>query len=87
MKTETAEPTTVGEMLLEEFLKPMDMSSHELADLMKITDKRIEDILMNFKKINKREGLLLAKIFQTDNDFWTRLQRTHFKWLRDSNKK
>lgn len=87
MKTETAEPTTVGEMLLEEFLKPMGMSSHELADLMKITDKRIEDILMNFKKINKREGLLLAKIFQTDNDFWTRLQRTHFKWLRDSNKK
>ncbi|WP_263854774.1 hypothetical protein [Escherichia coli] len=41
MKTETAEPTTVGEMLLEEFLKPMGMSSRELADLMKITDKRI----------------------------------------------
>ncbi|HEI3249554.1 TPA: addiction module antidote protein, HigA family, partial [Escherichia coli] len=60
MKTETAEPTTVGEMLLEEFLKPMGMSSRELADLMKITDKRIEDILMDYKKINKREGLLLA---------------------------
>ena len=82
MKTETAEPTTVGEMLVEEFLKPMGMSSRELADLMKITDKRIEDILMDYKKINKREGLLLAKIFQTDNDFWTRLQRAHFKWLR-----
>ena len=82
MKTETAEPTTVGEMLLEEFLKPMGMSSRELADLMKITDKRIEDILMDYKKINKREGLLLAKIFQTDIDFWTRLQRAHFKWLR-----
>ncbi|MGD8033793.1 hypothetical protein ACQE2L_12065 [Escherichia coli] len=51
--------------------------TRELADLMKITDKRIEDILMDYKKINKREGLLLAKIFQTDNDFWTRLQKAH----------
>jgi len=65
----------------------MGMSSHELANLMKITDKIIEDILMDFKKINKHEGLLLAKIFQTDNDFWRRLQRTHFEWLKDSNKK
>ncbi len=82
MKTETAEPTTVGEMLLEEFLKPMGMSSRELADLMKITDKRIEDILMDYKKINKSELLLLAKIFQTYYDFCSTLQRADFKWMR-----
>ncbi|WPD75046.1 HigA family addiction module antitoxin [Dickeya fangzhongdai] len=72
-----AEPTTVGEMLSEEFLKPLGMSAYELADLMGITYNRIEDILKNTQKINKTEGVMLAEIFNTDSSFWINLQNAY----------
>lgn len=79
MRTKAAEPSTVGEVLSEEFLKPLGMPVHALEDLMGVTDKRVEVILMNTQELNKKEGLLLGKIFRTDNKFWIRLQRLHLK--------
>ncbi|EOC0478877.1 HigA family addiction module antidote protein [Cronobacter turicensis] len=75
-----AEPTTVGEMLSEEFLKPLGMSAYVLADLMRITYKRIEDILKNTQKINETERVMLAEIFNTDSSFWINLQNAYNLW-------
>ncbi|EME5082798.1 HigA family addiction module antidote protein [Klebsiella aerogenes] len=78
-----AEPTTVGEMLSEEFLKPLGMSAYELADLMGITYNRIEDILKNTQKINETEGVMLAEIFNTDSSFWINLQNAYVLWHKE----
>lgn len=81
MKTETAEPTTVGEMLLEEFLNPLNMSSQELAYLIGVNNNRILSILYHHQKITKNEGELLAKAFLTDDFFWNNLQNKYDTWL------
>lgn len=77
MKTESMKPTTVGEMLVEEFLVPYKISCYELANLMGVSYNRIEDIIYNRQQINLEEGRLLAIIFNTDNDFWMNLQKNH----------
>ncbi len=81
MKTETAEPTTVGEMLLEEFLNPLNMSSQELAYLIGVNNNRILSILYHHQTITKNEGELLAKAFLTDDSFWNNLQNKYDTWL------
>ncbi|EOT1258722.1 HigA family addiction module antitoxin [Cronobacter sakazakii] len=75
MKTETAEPTTVGEMLLEEFLNPLNMSSQELAYLIGVTHNRMFSILYHRQRITKNVGKLLAEAFLTDDSFWNNLQK------------
>lgn len=80
MITENAEPTTVGEMLSEEFLQPLAMSLYEFSSLTGITVNRIEDIIKHRHGINKHEGLLLSKFFHTDDDFWINLQKAHDVW-------
>ncbi len=44
------EPTHPGEMLLEEFLKPMDLSQRDLADAIRVPYQRVNEL------INKNEG-------------------------------
>lgn len=56
MKTETAEPTTLGEMLLEDFLNPLNMSSQELTYLIGVTNNGIFSILYHRQRITKNEG-------------------------------
>lgn len=80
MRTENAEPTTVGEMLIEEFLIPLKVSSCDLAIILGTTHRRIEEILRENMNIDKNEGEILAKKFHTDNDFWINLQEAHNIW-------
>lgn len=85
MKTESAEPTTVGEMVSEEFLQLLSMSPYNLADLMGIHYNRIENILTNSEKIDRNEGLILARVFNTDSNFWNSLQENYDNWATKNN--
>lgn len=80
MRTEKAEPSSVGDILSEEFLMPMNMSLCKLADLTGISSLVLENILMHKHSININEGLLLADVFQTDADFWVNLQIGYDTW-------
>ena len=66
VKTKSAAPTTVGEMLLFEFLKPLGISAYELSIKMDISYKRMIDILQNESSITEKECLSLSVIFNTD---------------------
>ena len=57
-KADTAGPVTVGEMLTEEFLKPLSMSHDELAEAMGICRQDIEDIIYGMRRL------------RDDEDFW-----------------
>lgn len=52
MKIESMKPTTVGEMLVEEFLVPYKISCYELANLMDVSYNRIKDIIYNRQQID-----------------------------------
>ena len=73
-KSDTAGPVTVGEVLAEEFLKPLNMSHDELAEAMGICKQYIDDIICGLRRLTDDEARVLAVIFGTDEDFWSNLQ-------------
>ncbi|HBD5416722.1 TPA: HigA family addiction module antidote protein [Escherichia coli] len=74
-KSDTAGPVTVGEMLTEEFLKPLNKSHAELAESMGICEQDIDDIICGLHRLTDDEARVLAGIFGTDEDFWSNLQK------------
>ncbi|EGG5219710.1 HigA family addiction module antidote protein [Salmonella enterica] len=73
-KADTAGPATVGEILTEEFLKPLNMSHDELAEAMGISRQDVEDIICGMRRLRDDEARVLADIFGTDEDFWCNLE-------------
>ncbi|WP_267897933.1 HigA family addiction module antitoxin [Pantoea ananatis] len=64
----------MGEMLIEEFLKPLSMSHDELAEAIGVCKQDIEDIICGLRRLTDDEARVLADIFETDEDFWRNLQ-------------
>ncbi|MDO4683088.1 MAG: HigA family addiction module antitoxin [Lautropia sp.] len=66
-----------GEILLEEFLKPMQISQYRLAKEIGVSQQRIGEIITGKRGISMDTGLRLARFFGTSESFWTRLQLDH----------
>ena len=67
-------PTHPGEMLLEEFLKPMDLNQRELAEAIHVPYQRVNEIINGRRGITPNTALRLAKYFGVSPDFWMNLQ-------------
>ena len=67
-------PTHPGEMLLEEFLKPMGITQRELADAIQVPYQRINEIVNGKRGITPSTALRLAKAFGVSSDFWMNVQ-------------
>jgi addiction module HigA family antidote len=67
-------PTHPGEMLNEEFLKPMGLTQRALADAIHVPYQRINEIINGKRGITPSTALRLAKYFGTSADFWINLQ-------------
>ncbi len=63
-------PTHPGEMLLEEFLKPLDLSQSELAKLIDVPFQRVNQIVNRKRAITPDTALRLSKLFGTSPEFW-----------------
>lgn len=63
-------PTPPGEMLLEEFLKPLGMTQAELAKKIGVDYVRVNEIVHNKRKVTPSTALRLAKVFGTTPEFW-----------------
>ncbi len=68
------EPTHPGEMLLEEFLKPMDLSQRELADGILVPYQRVNELINGRRGVTPATALRLAKFFGNTPGFWMNLQ-------------
>jgi addiction module HigA family antidote len=66
-----------GEILLEEFLKPMGISAYRLAKDIGVPQIRIGQIIAGKRAITVDTGLRLSKYFGLDDAFWTGLQLDH----------
>ena len=67
-------PTHPGEILLEEFLKPMGISQYRLAKDIGVPAMRISKIVRNERGISADTALRLARYFGMTVDFWTGIQ-------------
>ena len=67
-------PTHPGEMLLEEFLKPMGLTQKELAVAISVPYQRVNEIINGRRGITPSTALRLAKFFGVSPDFWMNLQ-------------
>jgi len=67
-------PVHPGEMLLEEFLKPMNLSQNRLALNVGVHPRRINEIVLGKRSITADTALRLARYFGTSPQFWLGLQ-------------
>ena len=63
-----------GEILLEEFLTPMDISQNALARAIVVPPRRVNEIVLGKRAITADTALRLARFFGTSEQFWMGLQ-------------
>jgi len=66
-----------GEILLEEFLKPMGISAYRLARDIGVPQMRISEIIAGKRAVTVDTGLRLSRYFGLHEGFWTGLQLDH----------
>jgi antitoxin HigA-1 len=67
-------PVHPGEILLEEFLKPLAVSQYQLAKELGVPARRINEIVHGQRRISADTALRLARCFGTSERFWMNLQ-------------
>ena len=67
-------PIHPGEILYEDFLKPMNISGYKLAKALFIDQTRISEIIKGKRSITIDTALRLAKFFGTSTEFWLNIQ-------------
>ncbi|QXN95595.1 HigA family addiction module antidote protein [Nocardia iowensis] len=67
-------PTSPGEILLEEFMKPLGISQNALARALGVSPRRINQIVNGKRAITTGTALRLARYFSTTPEFWINLQ-------------
>ena len=71
------EPITPGEILSEEFMKPMNLSQYRLAKEIGVSAQRISQIVAGKRAITADTDLRLCRFFGLSNGYWLRAQVAH----------
>ena len=66
-----------GEILREEFLKPMDISAYELANRLHVPAPRVNDIVLEHRGISADTAVRLSRFLSTTERFWLNLQAAY----------
>ena len=70
-------PTHAGEILLEEFLKPLNLTQVEAAEKMGISSNRLNELIRGKRGVTAETALRLAKLLKTTPEFWLNLQNAY----------
>ena len=70
-------PTHPGEVLLEEFLKPMDMTQVAFASHIQVPLQRVNEIVNGKRGITPETAWLFSQALGTTPELWLNLQRNH----------
>ena len=66
-----------GEILQQEFLKPMNLSGYSLAKALNVTAQRVSDIVLKKTGISADMAIRLGKFFAMSPEFWMSLQASY----------
>jgi antitoxin HigA-1 len=70
-------PVHPGEVLMEDFLKPLALSQYGLAKALSVPPRRINEIVLGKRAISADTALRLARFFGTSERFWLNLQSSY----------
>ena len=70
-------PIHPGEVLLADFLEPLQLSQYRLAHSISVPPRRINEIVHGKRAITADTALRLARFFETSEQFWLNLQVRH----------
>ncbi|HVB71713.1 MAG TPA: HigA family addiction module antitoxin [Acidimicrobiales bacterium] len=74
MTTKIIEPITPGEVLKEEFLVPLGVSQNALARAIRVSPRRVNEIVLGKRRITADTALRLSRFFSMSDGFWMNLQ-------------
>ena len=77
MSKERLPPIHPGEVLLEEFLKPLGISQYRLAKEVGVPPRRINEIVLGKRAVTADTALRLSRFFALSERFWLNLQAQH----------
>jgi addiction module HigA family antidote len=78
--TTKSKPTSVGEILIEEFMEPMGLTQGALAEAMGVQRKHVNELCKNRRNVTAATALILARVFGNSPDFWLNVQRRSDLW-------
>lgn len=70
-------PVHPGEILLEDFLKPMGITRYRLAKAIGVPQRRVDEICAGKRAVTADTALRLARFFSTDAQSWMNLQSAY----------
>ena len=70
-------PVHPGEVLLHEFLEPLDLTQYRVAKSLKVPARRINEIVHGTRAVSADTALRLARFFGTSDRFWLNLQAAY----------
>ena len=73
-------PVSVGEILVQEFMKPMGLTQTVLADAMGVQREHVNELCNNRRAMTAPTALILARVFSNSPDFWLNVQRRNDLW-------
>lgn len=77
MAEEKLPPVHPGEILLEEFLKPLGLSQNRLGLSIGVHPRRINEIVLGKRRVTAETALRLSRYFGTTPEFWLALQAAY----------
>lgn len=79
IKTER-KPVGVGEMLVEEFLRPLNLTQGALAKAMGVQRRLVNELCNNRRSVTADTALMLSRVFGNSPEFWLNVQRRTDLW-------
>jgi len=73
-------PAGVGEILREEFIKPLGLTQASLAEAMGVQRKHVNELCNNRRAVTAPTALILARVFGNSPEFWLNVQRRSDLW-------
>ena len=80
MLTTKRKPAKVGEILAEEFLKPLGITQQALADAMGVQRKHVNELCNDRRNVTAATALILGRVFGNTPEFWLNVQRRNDLW-------
>ncbi|HBI15618.1 MAG TPA: addiction module antidote protein, HigA family [Desulfobulbaceae bacterium] len=74
------QPVSVGEMITEEYLGPLQITQGQLAEAMGVSRRTVNELCTGKRAVTVDTALMLAKVFENTPDFWLNLQRRNDIW-------
>lgn len=80
MLTTKRKPATIGDILVEEFMRPMGLTQQALAEAMGVQRKHVNELCNDRRAVTAPTALILARVFGNSAEFWLNVQRRSDLW-------